>query len=69
MSGWGDCKNELYGTKCILSLCSIFAQEHLFSLKRELEEAHKAIEEGNALEPVLRRNIKTLEEDKKDLMV
>ena len=36
---------------------------------KELEEAQKAIEEGDALEPVLRRNIEELEEDKKDLMV
>ena len=36
---------------------------------KELEEAQKAIEEGVAMEPVLRRNIEELEEDKQDLMV
>ena len=36
---------------------------------KELEEAQKAVEEGNALEPVLRRNIEELEKGKEELMV
>ena len=36
---------------------------------KDLEEAQKAVEEGNALDPVLRRNIEELEEEKKELKV
>lgn len=36
---------------------------------KELEEAHKAVEDGKSLEPVLRGNIEKLEEEKKELMV
>ena len=36
---------------------------------KDLEEAQKAVEEGNALEPVLRQKIEELEDAKKDLMV
>lgn len=47
----------------------VFTQKHIYSLMKDLDDAQKAIEEGNALEPVLRQRIEDLEEDKKDLMV
>ena len=47
----------------------VFTQEQIYSLKKDLDAAQKAIAEGNKLEPVLRQRIKDLEEDKKDLMV
>ena len=36
---------------------------------KDLEEAQKAVAEGNELDPVLRRNIEELEEEKKELKV
>ena len=36
---------------------------------KDLDEAQKAIEDGNALEPVLRKSIEELESDKKELKV
>ena len=36
---------------------------------KELEEAQKAVAEGNELEPVLRQRIDELEEEKKELTV
>ena len=36
---------------------------------KELGEAQKAVAEGNELEPVLRKNIEELEEEKKELKV
>ena len=41
----------------------------MFGLMKELEEAQKAVEQGNELEPVLRQKIDELEDEKKDLMV
>ena len=41
----------------------------MFSLMKDLEDAHKAVEEGNALEPLLRQKVEELEADKEDLMV
>ena len=41
----------------------------MFSLMKDLEDAQKAVQQGNALEPVLRQKIEELEEEKKDLMV
>ena len=39
------------------------------NLTRNLEEAQKVVEEGNALQPKLRRRTDELENEKKDLMV
>ena len=36
---------------------------------KELEEAQKAVAEGNELEPLLRQSIEELEDEKKELMV
>lgn len=36
---------------------------------KDLEEAQKAVEEGNALEPELRQKIQELEDEKNELMV
>lgn len=44
-------------------------QAQMFSLSRNLDEAHKAINEGHALESVLKQRIDELEDDKKDLVV
>ena len=41
----------------------------MFSLMKDLENAHKAVAEGNALEPLLRQKVKELEADKEDLTV
>ena len=41
----------------------------MFGLMKELEGAQKAVEEGNALESVLRQRSDELEYEKKDLMV
>ena len=49
--------------------CCLCVQKLMFRLMQKLEEAQKAVEEGIALEPVLRKNIEELEEEKKELMV
>ena len=58
-------------TQSVLPLQGIYlvSQKQIISLSKDLDAAHKAIEEGNALEPVLRKSIEGLEEEKKDLMV
>ena len=58
-------------TQSVLPLQGIYlvSQKQIISLSKDLDVAHKAIEEGNALEPVLRKSIEGLEEEKKDLMV
>ena len=36
---------------------------------KDLDDAQKVVEMGNALEPVLRQRIEELEDERKDLMV
>ena len=55
---------KLYNLKYLFCI-----QKQIYNLSRQLEDAQKAIEEGNALEPVLRKTIEELEDDKTDLMV
>ena len=59
---------ELYATLNAFQF-HLYVQHHVFNLMKDLEEAHKAVAEGNALEPVLRQKIADLEDEKEDLMV
>ena len=63
---------EAAGLKVCTVTCTcniLFMQRELFTTKKDLLDAQAAVEEGKALEPILRQKIDELEDEKKELKV